>query len=477
MNQTATTQTQSLPSAPELELAVLGAVLIDTGAADVVVPILKTPRVFADKKNQLIYHAVQTLYTESQPIDILTVSQKLKEMKRHQEAGGDSYIISCTQGVASSAHVEYHSRILMQQYLRRMVITFNSRINSLALDDSVDVFDLLSRWQKEFDKVSELISTGRGSQTVDLALQELLKDVEYLSTRDKDQTLMGVDTGFKTINRITGGYRNQDLAIIAARPGMGKTAYVLKVARENIRKGIPVGFISLEMSVKQLTARLVAIDTNFHLKQLLKTGFEKKKYFDRYREHQQRIQTYPFFMDDSAASDITDILMQAKTWKRLHGIQILIIDYLQLIGDRSIKGNREQEISSISRRLKMLAKELDIPVIVLSQLSRAVETRGGDKRPRLSDLRESGAIEQDADIVQFIYRPEYYDINVQDIQYDDPEIEQQRSRGGDSEIHWAKYRGGSPFFCLLKWLGDKTKFVDPQDETEPQGPDESDVPF
>jgi replicative DNA helicase len=220
-----------------------------------------------------------------------------------------------------------------------------------------------------------------------------------------------------------------------------------------------VGFISLEMSEEQLTARSVAIDTNFHLKQLVLKGFEKPEYFNRYTEHQERMNQYPFYIDDSGKTDIADVVISAKTMKRKHGIKLLIIDYLQLMTDSKTKGNRETEISNISRRLKRLAKELDIPVIALSQLSRAVETRGASKRPMLSDLRESGSIEQDADMVQFLYRPEYYKIEMDVDDYDEC-FHDAISKGANAEVIVAKYRGGSLSTILLKWVGDKTKFVD-----------------
>jgi replicative DNA helicase len=246
---------------------------------------------------------------------------------------------------------------------------------------------------------------------------------------------------------------------------MGKTSYVLKCAIENCKKDEAVGIISLEMSVEQLTARAVAIDTSFHLGQLLKKGFEKNDYFQSYTQHQERMSKYPLYIDDSGKTDITDIVIQAKLWQRKYGIKVLIIDYIQLMTDRSVKGNREAEISSISRRLKKLAKELNIPIIALSQLSRQCETRGASKRPLLSDLRDSGAIEQDADIVQFLYRPEYYHIDIDESQYDDS-LHGLISAGANSEVIFAKYRAGSVGTTLLRWVGDKTKFVDVTDSFE-----------
>jgi replicative DNA helicase len=375
-------------------------------------------------------------------------------------------LIGLTQKVASSAHVEYHSQVLLQEYVKRLVIIFNAKITALAYDKKTDIFDLISRWQKEFDKVTDV--TQKGRSTIDFAtgVDNLRKEIELLSNNTDEVQLVGLTTGFKRIDKHTGGYRNQDLVISAARPGMGKTAKVLKTAVANVSKGVPVGFISLEMSLHQLVSRVVAIDTDFHLGQLLKTGFEHVKYFVSYDEHAKRMKKYPLYIDDSGNNDITDVVLQAKLWVRKYGIKMLIVDYLQLMGDKSIKGNRESEISSISRRLKKLAKELDIPVIALSQLSRAVETRGGSKRPFLSDLRESGSIEQDADIVEFIYRPDYYKREMLEDEYDSKFHKECIRKGANTEIIIAKYRGGSLGTPLLKWVGDKTKFIDVDDDND-----------
>ncbi len=459
--------TKQMPQAVEMELAVLGAMMIDRTSPDLVLPIIKSSGAFYEPKHQYIFEAISQLYIKGIGVDILTVSNELKVMGKLDQAGGDFHLINIANKVSSSAHVEYHSRVVMQQFLRRMIITFNAQITAMALDDSTDVFELISKWQKEFDKVADITTAGRKSLSFKDSLEHLKKEIEQLSSKNKENELVGVDTGFQKTNNFTGGYRSQDLVILAARPGMGKTAKVLKTAVANIRKGVPVGFISLEMSVHQLTARCVAIDTDFHLKQLLKSGFDKPQYFESYSEHQQRMEKYPFYIDDSGSGDIADVVMTAKLWKRMHGIELLVVDYLQLMGDRSVKGHRENEISSISRRLKLLAKELEIPIIALSQLSRAVETRGGNKRPMLSDLRESGSIEQDADIVEFIYRPEYYDIDINDtLDYYNDTNQTLVSMGANTEIIYAKYRGGSTATTLLKWVGDKTKFIDVEDAND-----------
>jgi replicative DNA helicase len=458
---------KKLPQAIELEEAVLGAMLVNTKASDEVFTIVRSASVFYKIEHQLIFAAISDLYVKSQGVDVLTVSEKLRAMKKLEEVGGDFVLIGLTQKVATSAHVEYHSRILVQKYLLRRVISMNNQINALAFDDSTDVFDLLERYQNEFDKIVDITKTGRRTMSFDVSLGELKKSIERLSANTDEVPLVGVTTGFKRTDIHTGGYKAGNLVIIAARPGMGKTSKVLKTVIENIKKSIPVGVISLEMSMEELTARMVAIDTNFHLKQLLKTGFEKTEYFATYDAHSNRMKGYPVIVDDSGANDLTEIVITAKSWKRTKNIKLLVIDYLQLMDDKSIKGsNRESVMSSISRRLKLLAKELEIPVIALSQLSRAVETRGGNKRPILADLRDSGAIEQDADIVEFIYRPGYYGIDISEDDYSTETNRRCVALGANAEINYAKFRSGSIGTALLQWIPDKTKFIDVEDSSE-----------
>ena len=453
------------PAAIDIEEAVIGSLLISKAGVDECMSIISNSEIFYKETHKVIFEAIQDLYNAGNPVDLITVSQQLKLNGKLDLAGGDYYLIQLTQKIASSAHIDFHCRILIQKFMARKTIQFSSLIIGLAYDETTDIFELMQRWQKEFDNVMDFVNTGRSTMDFPAALSNLKKEIELLTANKEEVKLVGVDTGFKRLNKYTGGYRNQDLIIIAARPGMGKTSYVLKLAVENCKNNNGVGFISLEMSMQQLTARMVGIDTNFHLKQLIKTGFEHSSYFDTYRTHQDRMNNYPFYVDDSGRTDITDIVICAKMWKRKYNIQVLVIDYIQLMTDRSVKGNREGEVSSISRRLKRLAKELDIPVIVLSQLSRACEQRGSSKRPLLSDLRDSGSIEQDADMVQFLYRPEYYKIDIDYEDYDSS-VHPLISKGANSEVIIAKYRSGSLNTTLLRWVGDKTKFIDVDDELD-----------
>ena len=453
------------PAAIDVEEAVIGSLLISKSGVDEAMSILASSEIFYKETHKVIFEAVQDLYNAGNPVDLITVSQQLKVNGKLDLAGGDYYLIQLTQKIASSAHIDFHCRILIQKFMARKTIQFSSLIIGLAYDDTTDIFELMQRWQKEFDNVMDFINTGRSTMDFPAALDNLKKEIELLTSNKEEVKLVGVDTGFKRLNKYTGGYRNQDLIIIAARPGMGKTSYVLKQAVENCKKNQGVGFISLEMSMQQLTARMVSIDTNFHLKQLIKTGFGHNSYFNTYKTHQDRMNKYPFYVDDSGKTDITDIVICSKMWKRKYDIKVLIVDYIQLMTDRSVKGNREAEVSSISRRLKRLAKELDIPVIVLSQLSRACEQRSSSKRPLLSDLRDSGSIEQDADMVQFLYRPEYYKIDMDYEDYDSS-VHPLISKGANSEVIIAKYRSGSLNTTLLRWVGDKTKFIDVDDDED-----------
>ena len=465
------------PQAIDLEEAVLGSMMIDEKGIYDAFGVIQTSEVFYKDSHKKIFEAIQSLFTEGLPIDLLTVSSRLKQMQSLDLAGGDFYLIELTQKVSSSAHVDYHCRILLQMYLRRLIIMFNSTITGLAYDDSIDVFDLIGKWSSEFDKVADITSVGRTTKSLAQSLEDVKSNIEMLSSNKDNVVVSGLETGFKRINKYTGGYREQDLIILAARPGMGKTAKALKTALENIKKNVPVGIISGEMSMMQLTSRLIALDTNFHLNQIMKYGFEKSEYFITLQNHVDRMKKYPLYVDDSGKMDISDIVVVVKNWYRKYGIKLLIIDYIQLMVDRSMKTkNRTDELASISRRLKLLAKELNIVIILLAQVNRDCEKRGSSKRPFISDIKDCGAVEQDADIIEFIYRPEYYKLEMEPEEYDHS-LSYLVDKGANTEIIFAKYRGGPTGTTLLKWVGDKTKFIDVDDELDTANyEDESFVP-
>lgn len=451
------------PNAVEIEEVIIGAMLVDAKGVDEAMNVIKFSEVFYKAEHRIIYEAIRQMYLDSTPIDLLSVGSRLQSIGKLEEVGGHFNLIELSQKITSSAHIEHHCRIVLQHYIKRNTAMIAEQIRVKAYDDTVDSFDLLRDWSSAMDVLHQKTLSSNKDLSLGEGFKELIQRVERLSHKTEN-SLTGVHTGFKRINDYTGGYQSGDLVILAARPGMGKTAKVLKTVVENAKIGNAVGFISLEMSFQQLLSRIVAIDTNFHLKQLLKTGFEKPEYFQKLIYHGERIGNYPVWIDDGSASDISDIILKARSWKRMYDIKLLVVDYLQLVSDNTKKGNRENEVSSVSRKLKLLAKELEIPIIVLSQLSRAVETRGGSKRPLLSDLRESGSIEQDADIVEFIFRPGYYNIEIDNLE----EFSDMVNQGADTEIIFAKYRAGGVGTCYLKWIGDKTKFIDPTDANEYQ---------
>ncbi|OIQ16560.1 MAG: replicative DNA helicase [Flavobacterium sp. MedPE-SWcel] len=446
------------PQAIDVEEAILGAMLIDAKGVQDALIVIKNADVFYKDGHQLIFQAIQTLHFKNEPIDLLTVSAQLKGNGTLEMAGGDYYLIQLTQKISSSAHIEYHARIVQQMWVRRQIIKDYTAFVEKAYSDEVDVFDLLGTASQQLDKVNESIDTGAKEKYMPDVLTAIKQRVEMLSHQQSNNQLSGVFTGSKKIDGQTGGWQDSDLIIIAARPGMGKTSYVLKCMLENIKNNIPVGFISCEMSTQQLVTRMVACNSHFHLNQLFKHGFSKQKYFEQYINLENEMKSYPAYFDDTS-TDLLDVIAKARLWRRKNKIQLLIIDYLQLMSFTGLgkTGNREQEISTITRSLKKLAKELNIPILLLSQLSRAVETRGGSKRPMLSDLRESGAIEQDADMVNFLYRPGYYNI--------EPD-EDLVLMNANTEFIIAKYRNGSIDKIGLYFDENKTKFMDPDEYAE-----------
>lgn len=444
------------PQATDLEEAILGAMLIDRKGAEDCLLVLKDSVVFYKDNHKYIFEAIQDLYKKAEPIDMLTVSSRLKSMGKLQDAGGDFYLIQLTQKVSSSAHIEYHSRIVMQKYVQRAMIRDCSELISKAYDETTDVFDLIDEANSKIASLQEQTNVGVQDMTITEALDVIEKKVELLSNKHEDE-ISGVFTGFKKVDLITSGFQPTDLIVIAARPGMGKTSLVMKTMLANALKGVPGGFVSLEMSTVQLVTRMIACNSHFHLNQLFRTGFEHKKYFEQFANKKYEMQKYGVHFDDRSR-ELFDIVAKIRLWKRKFNIKYVIIDYLQIMSFKSLGKNalREQEISMATRTLKALAKELEIPVILLSQLSRDVESRGTSKRPQLKDLRESGAIEQDADMVAFIYRPEYYGIEPDD---------ELTAMGANTEFIIAKHRNGSLDIKGLYFDKNKTKFMDP-DELE-----------
>ena len=437
------------PQAIDLEEAVLGAMMIDKKGIDTVIDILH-PEAFYDKRHQEIYEAIYTLFQNSEPIDILSVSNQLKKSGKLELVGGDFYLINLTQKVASSAHIEFHSRIILERYIKRKLITISSELIESSYNETIDVFDLLDDAESKLFEVTQG-NLKKGAERADSLVQQSISKIQEISTKEG---MSGLATGFTKLDALTSGWQPTDLIIIAARPGMGKTAFVISMAKNMaIDFNHAVAVFSLEMSSVQLITRMISSETGLTSEKLRKGNLEPHEW-EQLNVKVKRLSDAPIFIDDTPALSIFDLRAKARRLVSQHNVRILVIDYLQLMtAGGSGAGNREQEISTISRNLKALAKELNVPVIALSQLSRSVETRGGSKRPLLSDLRESGAIEQDADIVSFIFRPEYYGMT----EWDDDDHSPCEGQG---EFIVAKHRNGGLDNIRLKFTGHLAKFSD-----------------
>lgn len=442
------------PQAIDLEEAVLGAMLLEKDAVNDVLDIL-SPDSFYKESHIKIYRTIQELFSQSEPIDILTVTNHLKKKGELELVGGAYYISSLTNRIISSAQVEFHARIIAQKYIQREIIRLCSETLKMAYDETTDVFDLLNKVESDLFSVAEG-NIKKNYDRLDDVLKLAIQQIEE-AAKNSDG-VSGVPTGFKDLDRITSGWQKSDMIVLAARPGMGKTAFVLSMARNtavDYNQGVAV--FSLEMSSVQLVNRLIASETGISSEKLRKGNLAEHE-FRQLHERIGKLSKAPLFLDDTPALSVFDLRAKCRRLKRQHDIKMVIIDYLQLMNAGNAgKGNREQEISTISRSIKEIAKEIEVPIIALSQLSRSVETRGGSKIPLLSDLRESGAIEQDADIVTFIYRPEYYGLT------EDEDGMPTQDRG---DIIIAKNRHGSLDTVQLKFVKHLVKFTN-RDDFEP----------
>ncbi|MGK7392260.1 MAG: replicative DNA helicase [Candidatus Cyclobacteriaceae bacterium M2_1C_046] len=435
------------PQALDLEETVLGALMLEKDALSTVIDILK-PESFYSEAHKEVYQAITQLFNNSEPVDMRTVVSQLRKNGKLEFVGGAYYIAELTSKVTSSAHIEYHARVVSEMAIKRELIRVASEIHTMAYEDTTDVFNLLDHTESELFKISE----SNIRKNYDNMRSLMGKAIQELEDRKNHQDgLTGVPSGFTRLDRVTGGWQKSDLVIIAARPGMGKTAFVVSAMRNaavDFNKGVAI--FSLEMSSVQLVNRMISGEAELESEKL-KRGDLKDYEWQQLVHKTTKLSEAPIFIDDTPALGILELRAKCRRLKAQHDIQLIIIDYLQLMSGDSTGGNREQEIASISRALKGIAKELEVPVLALSQLSRAVETRGGDKRPQLSDLRESGSIEQDADMVMFLYRPEYYGIT---------EDESGMPTDGTGEVIIAKHRNGSLENVQLKFIGKYTKFCD-----------------
>jgi len=442
------------PQARELEEAILGALMLEKDAYSIVSDILK-PESFYDTIHQIIYRAIVDLAVRQAPIDMLTVVEQLKKDGELETVGGPVYIAQLTEKVASAAHIEFHARIIAQKYLARELISFSSLVTNKAFDETSDVDDLMQEAESKLFEISQG-NVKKDVTQINPVIKEALNLLEIAANRPEG--LSGLQTGFTPLDKITSGWQNSDLVIIAARPAMGKTAFVLSMAKNMaVSYGYPIALFSLEMSNVQLVNRLI-VNTCEIPGEKIKNGQLAPYEWEQLDFKIKELYDAPLFIDDTPSLSVFELRTKARRLVREHGIKMVIIDYLQLMNASGMQyGSREQEVSMISRSLKGLAKELNIPIIALSQLNRGVEGRAGaeGKRPQLSDLRESGAIEQDADMVCFIHRPEYYKIF---------EDDKGNSLIGLAEIIIAKHRNGATGDVMLRFKSEFARFQNVDDD-------------
>lgn len=443
------------PQAIELEEAVLGALMIERDAYSLVSEILR-PETFYERRHQLIYSAITDLAVNQKPVDILTVKDQLSKRGELEEVGGPFYISQLSSKVASSAHIEYHARILAQKHLTRELITYTSTIQSKAFDETLDVDDLMQEAEGRLFEISQQ-NMKKDYTQINPVITEAYELMQKAAARSDG--LSGLQTGFTKLDKMTSGWQNSDLIIIAARPAMGKTAFVLSMAKNMaVNFKTPVALFSLEMSNVQLVNRLISNVCEIPSEKI-KSGQLADYEWQQLDKRMNLLIDAPLYVDDTPSLSVFELRTKARRLVREHDVKIIIIDYLQLMNASGMKfGSRQEEVSTISRSLKGLAKELNIPIIALSQLNRGVENREGDegKRPQLSDLRESGAIEQDADMVCFIHRPEYYKI------YNSSDGADLR---GKAEIIIAKHRNGAVGDVRLRFIGQYTRFENLEDNS------------
>jgi replicative DNA helicase len=447
------------PQAKELEEAILGAIMLEKDKFPDVLEILNTAECFYVDAHQRIYGAIIRLNNKGYAIDLLTVAEELKKTDELELVGGPYFLTKLTHGVVSSAHVIGHARIVLEKFIQRELIKICSKIINSAYEDKSDVFEMLDKAETDLFDIGNNYLRKNYSSLQDI-LVETIDQIE--KARDQKDDITGVPSGFPSLDAITAGWQPTDLIILAARPAVGKTAFALNLAMNaamNATNPRGVAVFSLEMGSTQLVKRMLSAVTDVRLESITRGQMEDYE-FKQLHQRMDKLAKAPIFLDDQAGLNIFELRAKCRRLKAKHDLQLIIIDYLQLMQGHDKSGNREQEISKISRELKGLAKELEVPIIALSQLSRAVETRSGDKGkiPQLSDLRESGAIEQDADMVIFIYRPEYHGITNDEMGQPIP---------GETHINIAKHRNGRLDSVRLQAKLEYQKFIElPQNEND-----------
>ncbi len=441
------------PQAIDLEETVLGAVMLESEPLQQIIDILR-PEDFYLESHREIYSAILGLYTQDNPVDMRTVVSALRKNGRLELVGGAHYIAELTSRVSSAANVDYHARLLQEFSIKRQLILISSQVQHDAYEDTIDCFHVLDSAQAKMDMIGSKYLKGNFQSVMELSTAT----IRELANSRNNKGLSGIPSGFEKLDRLTGGWQNSDLIIIAARPGMGKTGFLLSAAmNSSMVHNIPTAVFSLEMASRQLMKRAYSGMTEIENVRIFKNWCTDEELARIGLAHKQ-ISKAPLYIDDTAGVSILEFRARARRMVHEQGVKVIYVDYLQLMtGERG--GTRDQEIASISGGLKRVAKELNVPVIGLSQLSRATEARGGDKKPQLSDLRESGSIEQDADIVMFLYRPEYYKIMVDD---------QNLPTQGVMQVIIGKHRNGALDDVPLKFIGKYTKVMDWQSAPTPE---------
>lgn len=437
------------PQAIDLENAVLGAIIMEDEAYHEVADLL-LPEAFYKEQNQIICEAVMRLKNNGEVADLLTVTEEVKRMGKLQLVGGAYYISQLSNRIGGSMNIQVHMRIVLEKFLKRNIIQSSSSQITNSYDETTDAFEILDQWEKDLMTFTSQLFVTKTEGPEEL-MKQLLEDNERLKSTEGHLT--GITTGFIEINKLIGGWQPTDLMILAARPGMGKTALALRFVCAAVKAGKPTAVFSLEQSSRQLFKRIASQESEIPLEMISRTGMDAST-VQLLKRDLKPIMKGPIYIDDSAALTLSELRRRCRKLKREKKIEFVVIDYLQLMGEEGKSGNREQEVSKISRGVKALAKELEIPILALSQLSRATEDRSkaADNIPKLSHLRDSGSIEQDADMVMFIYRPEYYGIT---------HTADGESTKGRAQIIFAKNRHGALDTVELKWKGECVLFADP----------------
>lgn len=437
------------PQDIEMEEAVLGALLLEPEIVSDVMDQIRSA-CFYKEQHRKIFDAISKLTSRSDSVDILSVANELSKTGELESVGGMAYLSRLSNKIGSAAHVDYHTKVLLEKFIQRELISISHAVQTVAYNNTMPVDDLVDTAEQKIFELAEL-NMRRDTESISSVINKAISEIE--ENQKREDNLSGVPSGYTNIDKVTFGWQKSDMIILAARPSVGKTAFVLTMARNMaVNHNISVGFFSLEMPATQLIKRIMVSETGLSIDKIRGAKKMNDAEWQRLHEGLAKLSQSSLWIDDTPSLSIYEFRSKARRLVQKNKVKIIIIDYLQLMaGPPELRGMREQEVAAISRNLKAIAKDLDIPIIALSQLSRAVETRGGNKRPQLSDLRESGAIEQDADIVMFIHRPEFLG------------VAEEGDYPGKTDIIIAKHRNGEVCDVPMRFLAEEVRFVDAND--------------